>query len=220
MIAKELISNDIAPLHTSDTALQALSWMEEYRVSHLPIVNNVDFLGLISEEDIYNISDFEEPVGNHLLTIPKQYVFSDQHLYDVIKTIAAQHLTLLPVLNETRQYLGVITISDLVTSISEMAAIENPGGIIILELNQNDYSLSEISQIIESNEAKILSLYITSHPDTTKIELTIKLNKMDIRPVIQTFNRYNYTIKASFAEAEYYDDLLDRYNSLMNYLNI
>ncbi|NWJ49285.1 MAG: CBS domain-containing protein [Bacteroidetes bacterium] len=220
MIAKELISNDIAPLHTSDTALQALSWMEEYRVSHLPIVNNIDFLGLISEEDIYKISDFEEPVGNHLLSISKQYVFGNQHLYDVIKTISSQHLTLLPVLNESRQYLGVITISDLVTSISEMAAIENPGGIIVLELNQNDYSLSEITQIIESNEAKILSLYITSHPDTTKIELTIKVNKMDIRPIIQTFNRYDYTIKASFAEAEYYDDLLDRYNSLMNYLNI
>lgn len=220
MIAKELISNDIAPLHTSDTALQALSWMEEYRVSHLPIVNNIDFLGLISEEDIYKISDFEEPVGNHLLSISKQYVFGNQHLYDVIKTISSQHLTLLPVLNESRQYLGVITISDLVTSISEMAAVENPGGIIVLELNQNDYSLSEITQIIESNEAKILSLYITSHPDTTKIELTIKVNKMDIRPIIQTFNRYDYTIKASFAEAEYYDDLLDRYNSLMNYLNI
>ena len=220
MIAKELISNDIAPLHTSDTALQALSWMEEYRVSHLPIVNNIDFLGLISEEDIYKISDFEEPVGNHLLSISKQYVFGNQHLYDVIKTISSQHLTLLPVLNESRQYLGVITISDLVTSISEMAAVENPGGIIVLELNQNDYSLTEITQIIESNEAKILSLYITSHPDTTKIELTIKVNKMDIRPIIQTFNRYDYTIKASFAEAEYYDDLLDRYNSLMNYLNI
>ena len=220
MIAKEIISNDIAPLHTSDTALQALSWMEEYRVSHLPIVNNIDFLGLISEEDIYKISDFEEPVGNHLLSISKQYVFGDQHLYDVIKTISSQHLTLLPVLNESRQYLGVITISDLVTSISEMAAVENPGGIIILELNQNDYSLTEITQIIETNDAKILSLYVTSHPDTTKIELTIKVNKMDIRPIIQTFNRYDYTIKASFAEAEYYDDLLDRYNSLMNYLNI
>src|ERR1035437_2151387 len=220
MIAKKIISNDIAPLHTSDTALQALSWMEEYRVSHLPIVNNIDFLGLISEEDIYKISDFEEPVGNHLLSISKQYVFGDQHLYDVIKTISSQHLTLLPVLNESRQYLGVITISDLVTSISEMAAVENPGGIIILELNQNDYSLTEITQIIETNDAKILSLYVTSHPDTTKIELTIKVNKMDIRPIIQTFNRYDYTIKASFAEAEYYDDLLDRYNSLMNYLNI
>lgn len=220
MIAKELISNDIAPLHTSDTALQALSWMEEYRVSHLPIVNNIDFLGLISEEDIYKISDFEEPVGNHLLSISKQYIFGDQHLYDVIKTISSQHLTLLPVLNESRQYLGVITISDLVTSISEMAAVENPGGIIVLELNQNDYSLAEITQIIESNDAKILSLYITSHPDTIKIELTIKVNKMDIRPIIQTFNRYDYTIKASFAEAEYYDDLLDRYNSLMNYLKI
>jgi CBS domain-containing protein len=220
MIAKELISNDIAPLHTSDTALQALSWMEEYRVSHLPIVNNIDFLGLISEEDIYKISDFEEPVGNHLLSISKQYIFGDQHLYDVIKTISSQHLTLLPVLNESRQYLGVITIADLVTSISEMAAVENPGGIIILELNQNDYSLTEITQIIETNDAKILSLYITSHPDTTKIELTIKVNKMDIRPIIQTLNRYDYTIKASFAEAEYYDDLLDRYNSLMNYLNI
>jgi hypothetical protein len=87
-------------------------------------------------------------------------------------------------------------------------------------LNQNDYALSEIAQIVETNDAKILSLYITSIPDSTMIELTLKINRMDIQPILQTFTRYEYTIKASFAEAEYYDDLLDRYNSLMNYLNI
>ncbi|MDP4291633.1 MAG: CBS domain-containing protein [Bacteroidota bacterium] len=220
MIAKNLISNEIAPLRTSDTALQAISWMEEYRVYHLPIVDNIDFLGLISEEDIYTMSDFEEPVGNHVLSLSKQYVFSNQHIYDVIKIFSSEHLSLLPVLNENNQYLGVITINDLVNSISEMTAVENPGGIIVLELNQNDYSLSEIAQIVESNDAKILSLYITSIPDTTMIELTLKINRMDIQPIIQTFTRYEYIIKASFAEEGYYDDLRDRYDSLMNWLNI
>jgi Mg/Co/Ni transporter MgtE len=220
MIAKNLISNEIAPLHTSDTALQALSWMEEYRVFHLPIVNDIDFLGLISEEDIYTLSDFEEPVGNHVLSLSKQYVIANQHIYDVIKIFSVQHLSLLPVLNENHQYLGVITVNDLVGFISEMTAVNNPGGIIVLELNQNDYALSEIAQIVETNDAKILSLYITSIPDSTMIELTLKINRMDIQPILQTFIRYEYIIKASFAEAEYYDDLLDRYNSLMNYLNI
>jgi signal-transduction protein with cAMP-binding, CBS, and nucleotidyltransferase domain len=152
--------------------------------------------------------------------LSKQYVLASQHLYDVIKIFSSQHLSLLPVLNENHQYLGVITVNDLVGYISEMTAVSNPGGIIVLELNQNDYALSEIAQIIETNDAKILSLYITSIPDSTMIELTLKLNRMDIQPILQTFTRYEYTIKASFAEAEYYDDLLDRYNSFMNYLNI
>ncbi|MCK4408396.1 MAG: CBS domain-containing protein, partial [Bacteroidales bacterium] len=86
--------------------------------------------------------------------------------------------------------------------------------------NNNDYSLTEIAQIVESNGAKVLSLYVTSHPDSTKIEVTLKINKIDILPVLQTFNRYNYIVKASYSEKENLDDLRERFESLMNYLNI
>lgn len=220
MIAKDLIKANIIPLKTSDTGLDAIAWMDEYRVSHMPIVNNIDFLGLISEQDVYSLNDPEEPVGNHLLALKRPFILQNQHLYEVIRMFAAQKLTLLPVLDEKNQYLGVITMYDLVVQFAHLTAVENPGGTIILEINQNDYSLSEIAQIVESNDAKILSVYVSSHPDSMKLEVTLKLNKLDIFAILQAFTRYNYIIKASYSEDEYNDFLLDRFDSLMNYLSV
>ena len=101
-----------------------------------------------------------------------------------------------------------------------MSAIEENGGLIILELNINDYSLAEIGQIVESNDSKVLSSYVTSHSDSTKLELTIKINKTNIADIIQTFNRYGYTVKASYQDSDYSDDMKDRLDYLMNYLKI
>jgi hypothetical protein len=105
--------------------------------------------------------------------------------------------------------------------LAEMTSVINPGGIIVLEINANDYNLSEIARIVESNDAKVLSLYITSHPDSTKMDVALKINRIDIGPVLQTFFRYNYLVKASWSnEDTYNDDLRDRFDSLMNYLNV
>ena len=220
MIAKQLISESIIPLKTSDTGSTALSMMDDYRVSHLPIVNNVDFLGLISDVDIYNLNNFDEPLGNIGLSLPKPYVIEYDHFYEVVKLTSHLKLTLVPVLDNNSKYLGSITLNNLVKNFSKIIAINNPGGIIVLDINNNDYSLTEIAQIVESNGAKVLSLYVTSHPDSTKIEVTLKINKIDILPVLQTFNRYNYIVKASYSEKENLNDIRERYESLMNYLNI
>jgi hypothetical protein len=134
--------------------------------------------------------------------------------------ISGLKLSLVPVLDEKNHYLGAIENNSIVHHFATIAAINNPGGILVLEINIKDYLLTEIAQIIESNDAKILSLYITSHTDSTKLEVTLKINKIDLRPVIQTFNRYNYIIKASYTENEFDSDLQDRFDSFMNYLNI
>jgi CBS domain-containing protein len=221
MIAGKLISDTITPLRTSDTGATALGIMDEYRVAHMPIVNESDFLGIISDTDIYNLNTFDDPIGNHPLSITGAYVTEDEHIFEVMKVFSEMKLTVLPVLNEKKQYIGVITLANLVQHLSDIAALDNPGGIIILEINEKDYSLSEIAQIVESNDAKVLSLYITSFPDSTKMEVTLKLSVIDLGAVVQTFNRYNYTIKATYSDKEGYDDgLRDRFDSLMNYLNI
>lgn len=221
MFAKDIISDSIIPLRTSDTGIAALNLMDELKVTHLPIVNAETFLGLVSDVDIYNYNNPEDPLGSHHLSLKNPYVKAGQHIFDVIKIFSTLGLSLLPVLDEKENYLGVITLKDLVNNYAEISAIQNPGGIIILELNSNDYSLSEISQIVESNDAKILGLYVRSHINSTKVDVSIKVNKIDISPIIKTFNRYNYLIKAIFSEDErYYDDLQDRFDSLMNYLNI
>ena len=220
MVASDLISEDIPPLRTSDTGTRALQWMEEFRVSHLPIVNHQDFLGLVCESDILDMNSPEEPIGAHVLSLAKPFVYSYQHVYDVLKVLSMNKLTLIPVLNEKDQYLGIIQLSDLLEHFAEMASMKDPGGLLVLELNVNDYSLSEIARIVESNDAKILSLYISSHSDSTRLELTLKINRTDLSAVLQTFSRFNYQVKASFHQSNFQDDLVERLDSLMKFFDL
>lgn len=220
MIAKDLISDTIMPLQTSDTGMTALNWMEEFKVSHLPIVNNKDFLGLISETDIYELNSYDEPLGNHPLSLKNPYVLETQHVYDIIKLVHELKLSLIPVINDKNHYVGSITLQCLTKYFARLAAVDNPGGIIVLEIGVRDFLLSEIARIVESNDAIILSLYVLMSPDSTKMEVTIKVNRMDISSLISTFERFNYTIKASFFKNDFDETLLDRYDSLMKFLDI
>ncbi|MFP4059809.1 MAG: CBS domain-containing protein [Bacteroidales bacterium] len=221
MLAKDLISDVVPALKTSDTGAKALSWMDIFKITHLPIVNNQEFLGLISDKDIYDLNMVDEPIGNHNLSLFSPFVTDQQHVYDVLEIVGRLKLSVVPVLNEKKQYLGLITMHALVTSFADLAALNHPGGIIVLELNINDYSLSEIAQIVESNDAKILGLYISSPDDSTRIELTIKINRTELSSIIQTFNRYNYNIKASFLENDELDNLYNnRYEAFIRYLNV
>lgn len=221
MLAKDLISELVPSLMTSDTGLQALSWMEIFRISHLPIVNNKEFLGLISDTDIYDLNKAEEPIGNHKLSLFSPFVTDNQHIYEVIELVAQLKLTVIPVLNKKNEYLGLITLHDLLQGFAKVTAVDKHGAIIILEMNTNDYSLSEISQIIESENIKIISLYISDSASSTKINVTIKLNATDVSRVLQAFQRYNYNIKASFLEDSDMNNLYqNRFDEFMRYLNI
>lgn len=221
MLAKDLISDIIPIIRTSETGIKALNWMEIFRVSHLPVVNNEDFLGLISDADIYNLNKAEQAIGAHPLSLIRPYVYANQHIYEVIDLVSKLDLTVAPVLNENKQYVGCITLHDLIKKFSEITAASEPGGIIILEMNINDYSLFEITQIVEENDTKILSLYVSGHKNSTKMDLTIKLNTTNLSSIIQAFNRYDYSIKASFLEDEKLDFLYkERFDSFMNYLDM
>jgi len=219
-LAKDLISDEIPPLKTSDTGTRALHWMEEFRVSHLPIVNHEEFLGLISESDIMDLNDPEQAIGNHSLSLFKPYVTANQHFYDVLKIASTLKLSIIPVLDAGEKYLGIITLARLLDELSNMASIKDNGGLIVLEMHQNDYYLSEIARIVETNDAKILSLYISSASQAEKLEVTIKVNRMNLTGILQTFERYNYTIKAFFHESSGDDGLRDRFETLMNFLDL
>ncbi|HNR43049.1 MAG TPA: CBS domain-containing protein [Bacteroidales bacterium] len=221
MIARDLISEVVPALKTSDSGQTALNWMEIFRISHLPIVNNQDFLGLISDSDIYDMNQPEEPIGNHSLTLLKPYVTDDQHLFEVIGLASRLKLTVVPVLDSHNHYKGVITATDLVRYLASISSIDQSGGILVLEITERDYSLSQIAQIVESNNIKVLSLYITSPPDSTRLEVTLKVNSTDLASLIRTFERYNYDVKTWITS----DDSMDRFYSerfdlLMKYLNI
>ncbi|MCX6333478.1 MAG: CBS domain-containing protein [Bacteroidia bacterium] len=221
MVANDLISEIIPSLKTSDTGQTALNWMEIFRISHLPIVNNQDFLGLISDTDIYDMNQPEEPIGNHELTLFKPFVTDEQHLFEVIGLAARLKLSVVPVLDNHNHYKGVITTNDLIKHIAGISSMDQPGGIIVLEMVERDYSLTQIAQIVESNNIRVLSMYITSPKDSTRLEVTLKVSTTDLLALIKTFERYNYEVKTWVTTNDSIDRFYsERFDLLMKYLNM
>ena len=219
MKAVKLISSSIISLLPDDDGNRALELMNLYRVNHLAVVKNDFYLGVVSDKEINNWSSLDEYIEEHLPNLASPHVIYNQHLFDIIEVLEKNNLSVVPVLDENKQYKGVITNRKLLYTIANSAAIQSVGGVIVLQMNHNDYSLTEISNIIENNDAKILSTYVTSTPESTKMELTIKINKTEITPIIKDLERYEYSIVASYKEDDEDVDFLERYEQLMRFLN-
>jgi len=220
MLAIELITDSVPPVHTSDSIQKVMDRMSEFRVRQLPIVNEEQFLGLVSEDDLVEELDYQVPIGSLALSLVNPYVLEDQHIYDVIRLFYEQRLTVVPVLDAKSNYLGLIPIEAMNEYFANLTSVEQPGGIIVLEIGNKNNSLAHMAQIVESDNAQILSSYIRAFPDSTKLEVTLKINKKDISTIIATFMRYEYDVKATFNSTDENDNTRDRYDSLMNYLNL
>lgn len=218
-VAKDLIDFDIPALKPNDTGLTALSWMDEYKVSHLPVVDGEIYYGIVSDIDILDHHLPEEKLSTFQNSLIRPVITEGDHIYQVIKQISLLKLSLIPVVDVDEKFIGIITLHDLAKKLATMASIDEPGGIIVLEITQHDYSLSQIAQIVESNDARILSSNVTSS-DSTHLEVTLKINVQELSAIIQTFNRYGYNIKASIFNSQFADDVKQRYGYLMNYLNL
>lgn len=219
MLANSLISHLIQPLKTSDTGLEALKLMNEHHCRHLPIVNNQQLLGLISEEDILT-HPIDEQIGSYNLSLQKSYLEEDDHLYEAIRLIGENKLTLIPVIDADKNYVGCINQDDLLTFFANIGSFTEPGSIVVLQMNKRDYSLAEISRIVESEQAAILSTFITTNLHSEQVDVTIKINRNTIENIVAAFERFEYVIKASFQEEEYLNSLKDRYDALISYLNV
>lgn len=220
MLVSDLITDEIPPLKTGDTIERALDWMEQFKVSHLALVKGRELIGVVSESDLMDYNKPEETFDVAKIPVLRPVIHEAQHTYELLKLMSSFNLTLVPVLDENEFYKGSVSLKGIVQNLAGMTAVQNPGGVIVLELNQNDYSLTQIGNIVESNDAKVLSLHVSSSPDTTKIEVTIKVNKEDISRILQTFYRYNYTVKASFHYGDYENDLKNRLDEFIHFLNI
>lgn len=219
MRAVTLITDEIPPLMHTDSGEKALNWMEEFKVSHLPVLKNGNFVGVISESDLLDQVDLEMTLDKLFQHLPRPYAYEGDHIYQVLAKIAEFKLSLIPVLDIQEKYLGCTSVHHLLTLIANTGSIKENGGILVLEMARNDYSMAEIAQIVEGNDAKILSSYIMSSPDSTNIEVTLKINTIELDRIIRSFERYEYIIKASFQKSQYAEDLKFRYDALMNYLN-
>lgn len=193
--------------------------MSDFHVRHLPIVNNNEILGVISEDDVY-ANNTEEPVGSYGLSIRKAFVKANDHIFELMSLMAEYDLTTVPVVDENDVYIGIITLEDLLHYYASSFSFKEPGSILVLKMNKQDYSLSEIARIIEMENATIIGTFISNIPETTNILVTLKINKQEIAPVVSTLQRYEYEIAGTYTESSYVHLLKDRYDMLVSYLNI
>lgn len=220
MIARDLIKDDVPPIKPFESMEKALEWMDEFRVSHLPVVDGTKYYGLVTENMIYDCNEASLPVSELNLTMNRPFVFEDVHVYKVMQMVAELKLSVVPILNKKEKYIGLSTMKQLMDYLTNTSSISEAGSVIVLEINQFDYSLAHISQIVESNDAKVLTSFITSSLDSKMMDVTIKINRTNIEAVLQTFYRYDYKVKASFSDDEFEQDMKKRYQGLMKYLNM
>ncbi len=220
MIAQELTTNEIPSLKYTDSVELALDWMEEFKVTHLVIMHEKEYLGIIAEELLLNQPDAEIPLAELSSQLIRPILRKEQHAYDAIKLMSKLNLSVLPVVDDNDEVTGIITQKSVFEKMAGITSAQEPGGIIVLQMPSVDYNLTQIAGIVETNEAKILSLNVLSTPEHREIEVTIKINREDLSRILQTFNRYNYVIKAHYHQSQFEDDLLNRYNEFMRIFNI
>jgi acetoin utilization protein AcuB len=221
MIAEELINQMVPPLKTSDSVEKAVRWMEEFRVNQLPVVKNRQYMGMVSEESIIESNARSATLAQVPLGFTEVFVQHYQHFYTVMEVAIRNKIQVVPVLDEHQEFLGVITVNDTIAAFGQMSALQGQGGILVLNMNERDYSLSEISRHVEENNAKILSAYVSPDElDGYKVKVTLKINTMDLNRIIATFERFNYRIIAQFHDAAELKDDQDRLDLLMKYINI
>ncbi|MGM9475432.1 CBS domain-containing protein [Pedobacter sp. GSP4] len=220
MFAAEIISNVIPTLRADDTVQKALDRMNEFKLKHMPVVNEAAFLGIVAEDDLLNIHNHDTLLNDASVNMLNVFVLSDAHTYDVIRLLSQLKLTAVPVLDQQKNYVGLIAINNIVDAVAQQYAVNEPGGIIVLEISNRDNSLAHIAQIVEADNAQILSSYVNSFEDSTRLEVTLKVNKTEITSLVASFERYDYQVKEVYNNTQIDDGSQERYDSFMNYLNV
>lgn len=221
MLAEKLISDSLTSVNSADKGRKALNSMDVYRVSHIPVVNGSKFLGLVSDKLIYDLNLLDVPIETQLDKLNTSHVHREQHIFEVAILMYKLKLSVLPVLETDHYYLGAITLYDLARRFAKLFSLEEIGGVIVLGMNINNYSLSEISQIVESNDIKILSCFLDRKHGTNNLDVILKLDNDELSPLIQAFNRYDYNVKAVYLDQSELKDLYkDRFDQFMKFMNI
>lgn len=218
MLTRDLISNSIPYLHTDDKVFHALQLMNDYHVAHLPVVENENYLGIISEEQLLQ-SDDENTIKELPVTDGTTSVQANDHFLKAIQTAVVNKLSVVPVVQE-KQLVGVVTYTDLLRNASEFMSLNEPGALIVLEMESKSYSFTEINRIVESNDAQITQLNTFTDPETGTTQVTIRVGKLEVSDILSTFQRYEYNVKYYFGEELYENELRTNYDNLMNYLKI
>ncbi|PRD56935.1 CBS domain-containing protein [Sphingobacterium gobiense] len=220
MYIGEILAKNYFDVRSDDNIGFALDKMNELHTSQLPIVNERDLLGILTEDHLLSAHDETQALSSLTVSLRFVYLYEYQHIYNALQYMDAHRLEILPVLDKENAYMGVVTIIDLLSAINETLGNKDLGAIIVLELGKNDVSFSHIAHIFESENVHILNTALRDIPDTTKMEMTIKVDKQNISSVVASLWRFDYVVKATFNDGSQDSDIKERYDILMNYLNL
>ncbi len=214
-----MISSTIPTLNLEDPVSQALELMSEFHVSQLPVVDNEKYLGLVFEEDLMNVDENAvlKTIDTHF---SKVAVNANSHFIEAVQTVNDYNLSIVPVVDKESEFIGVIPSDTLLRELGKITGASIPGGVIVLEMEQRNFSFSELSKLVETNDAQITQLNSYWDNNSSSFLVTLKINKFEISDIIATFQRYEYTVKYYFGEELYVNELKSNYDHLMNYLNI
>jgi predicted transcriptional regulator len=220
MLATEIINNNIPRLKLQDTAAKALQLLQDYKATHLPVVADETYLGLISEEDLLDTENTSITLQALQHCFRPVAVKENEHFLNAVNISNAAETSIIPVVTEQREFVGSITASDLMRTLGAFAGANEIGGIIVMEIERNQFSISEISRIVESNNATILHLNTTVQPETGLLTITLHLSKKEIASIVDAFERYEYDVIYFFGDEKFENEIHSNYRHLMNYLGI
>jgi len=220
MLTIELINNNIPRLKLKDSVGRALQLINDFRVTHLPVVKDDKFLGLVSEDDLLDQDESKMPIELMQESFIHAAVHENEHFLNAVTCSNQIDSTVVPVINEENELMGVITTNELLKTIGNFAGTNEIGGIIVLEMERSQFAISEISRIVESNDATILHLNTTIHAETGMLTVTLHINKKEISAIVATFERYEFDVIYYFGNEKFENEIHSNYRHLMNYLDI
>ncbi len=220
MTITQLISTNIPQLTLQDKVSKALNMMDDFELNHLCVIQKDKFIGMVSKEDLLNVANDNLTIDSLQEEYIHSLILEQEHFSKALLIISEKNLTLLPVLNAERDFIGVITAVNLLHQLPLFMGADVPGGIIILEMENRNFSFSEISRLIETHDSLITQLNTQLNKETGLLQITLKLNKTEIADIIATLQRFEYNIVAYYGEEAYTNELQDNYSHLMHYLNI
>jgi CBS domain-containing protein len=216
----DIINQNIPRLQLQDSVGKARQLINDFKVTHLPVISEEKYLGLISEEDLLDAEDDKAPIELLQQNFSPVSVPDDVHFLNAVNKSIQADSNIIPVVNRGGLFVGVITASDLLKTMGNFAGADEIGGLIVLEMERTHFAISEISRIVESNDCTILHLNTTTNPVNGLLTVTIHLNKKEIATVVATFERYDYDVVYFFGLEHFENEIESNYRNLMNYLDI
>ncbi len=219
MLTPQLIASHYPTVKLEDKVNLVLQMMDDYDVLHMPVTNDDIFVGLIAKDELLD-ADEDVILATLECELINASVKEDDHFLTAVKLCVDHNLTLIPIINKENEVSAVLSNMDLLKAMAKFTGTEEPGGLIVLEMEKRNFSFSDLSRLVETNDAYITQLNTFVEPDTNLILVTIKVNKFEISDIVATFQRYEFNVRYYFGEESYTNELKDNYNSLMHYLNL